>query len=446
MRKLPVVPLGGSLPDLPTCSAKKVDIPKGDQDIMCLRINLPFCFSEYSWKQCQVKPANIISGLLRDNSLQDGLIGTYGWRTLESQQWIDYAEAVTGFLKIGPKITESVLKLSGNHGVFFEPLAKNRTNTVIDWIAQNKDESDDEYMTRVSAMEHTNGLTYRRQGKSRLGLRNPERSYQPPENRARVWEARGNSPRWSTGTISTWLYQWMVRCRTSGTTIRKQRLAFSCQKQCDVILLCLWKWCRRWYHNFPAFHQKKKPFLSRNLSAPLVAHSITAVFGPHWMALKVLYCQLAITTTSSLPHKDDMEEDEAAAHAESNSQADTGDVRMTEPSAVPLKEKLKAKLLTKSVPINKKKSPTIPLPTLKDFHFLILEEMATVPTDLWQLRMLSKTHVMSLKVSMPAKSLAPHYVRKRVLTSPNMNISNARPAVVRKTWGWTGSGHRWTMG
>ena len=59
-----------------------------------------------------------------DNGLQDGLIGTYGWRTLESQQWSDYAEAVTGFLKIGPKITESVLKLSGNHGVFFEPLAK----------------------------------------------------------------------------------------------------------------------------------------------------------------------------------------------------------------------------------------------------------------------------------------------------------------------------------
>jgi hypothetical protein len=146
------------------------------------------------------------------------------------------------------------------------------------------------------------------------------------------------------------------------------------------------------------------------------------------MALKVLSCDEVAPA-----QKDDMEEDEAAAHAESNSQADTGDVRMTEPSAVPLKEKLKAKLLTKSVPINKKKSPTIPLPTLKDFHFLILEEMATVPTDLWQLRMLSKTHVMSLKVSMPAKSLAPHYVRKRVLTSPNMNISNARPAVVRKT-------------
>ena len=63
--KLPAVPLGESLLDLPTCSAKKVGIPKGDQDIMRLRINLPFCFSEYSWKQCQVKPANIISGRQR---------------------------------------------------------------------------------------------------------------------------------------------------------------------------------------------------------------------------------------------------------------------------------------------------------------------------------------------------------------------------------------------
>ena len=43
------------------------------------------------------------------------------------------------------------------------------------------------------------------------------------------------------------------------------------------------------------------------------------------MALKVLSCDEVAPT-----QKDDMEEDEAAAQAESNSQADTGDVRMTE--------------------------------------------------------------------------------------------------------------------
>jgi hypothetical protein len=43
------------------------------------------------------------------------------------------------------------------------------------------------------------------------------------------------------------------------------------------------------------------------------------------MALKVLSCDEVAPA-----QKDDMEEDEAAAQAESNSQADTGDVRMTE--------------------------------------------------------------------------------------------------------------------
>ena len=43
------------------------------------------------------------------------------------------------------------------------------------------------------------------------------------------------------------------------------------------------------------------------------------------MALKVLSCNEVAPA-----QKDDMEEDEAAAQAESNSQADTGDVRMTE--------------------------------------------------------------------------------------------------------------------
>ena len=57
------------------------------------------------------------------------------------------------------------------------------------------------------------------------------------------------------------------------------------------------------------------------------------------------------------------------------------------------------------MPINKKKSPTIPLyQLLKDFHFAIWEGVATVLTDRWQLRVLSKTHVMSLKVQCQPKA------------------------------------------
>ena len=57
----------------------------------------------------------------------------YGWRTLESQQWKEFAEAVTGFIKLDSKNSESILKLSGA-----KPLAKHRIPTNISWILQNK--------------------------------------------------------------------------------------------------------------------------------------------------------------------------------------------------------------------------------------------------------------------------------------------------------------------
>ena len=94
-----MIAIGDNLPPMPKCSAKTVSIPKSDPETATLRITLPFCFSEYSWKQCQTKPANIVSSLLRDHGLQDGMINTYGWRTLESHQWNEYAEAVTGLFE-----------------------------------------------------------------------------------------------------------------------------------------------------------------------------------------------------------------------------------------------------------------------------------------------------------------------------------------------------------
>ncbi len=57
---------------------------------MRLRVTMPFCFSSHNWRQCQSKPANIVAGLLNDHGIPDGLINTYGWRTLEYVQWSDY--------------------------------------------------------------------------------------------------------------------------------------------------------------------------------------------------------------------------------------------------------------------------------------------------------------------------------------------------------------------
>jgi hypothetical protein len=94
---------------------------------------------------------------LRDYDLQNSFITSYEWRTLQSQQWTGYAEAVTGFLKIDTGNLESILKISGKHGVFFiEHLAQTRPSDVIEWIPQEKDEDDMDYFARVTSDAHTN--------------------------------------------------------------------------------------------------------------------------------------------------------------------------------------------------------------------------------------------------------------------------------------------------
>eukprot|EP00435_Cladocopium_sp_Y103_P074580 s32_g49.t1 len=47
-----------------------------------------------------------------------------------------------GFLKLDKKSLESVLKISGKHGVFIEHLAQNRPGNAIAWIPEERDEDD----------------------------------------------------------------------------------------------------------------------------------------------------------------------------------------------------------------------------------------------------------------------------------------------------------------
>ena len=86
-------------------------------------------------------------------------------RTLQSQHWTSYAEAVTGLLKLGKNSLEDVSKISAKHGVFIERLAQNQPGDATEWIPQEKDEDDMAYFTPVTSEAHDNGFTYRRQGK-----------------------------------------------------------------------------------------------------------------------------------------------------------------------------------------------------------------------------------------------------------------------------------------
>lgn len=175
IRKLPIIPIGTEMPDLPPCKVNKVTIPKQNEGETCvLRATLPaFCFNDETWKHCQNKPANFAAGMLKDQGLQHCLICSYGWRSLESPtSWAhSQPESITGFLKVTAPQAADVLKVSGTKGIFFEQLAKNRGTSPIEWIAQDPKEADGEYYARVITDTHQFGYAYRRP-KAEVGWEN----------------------------------------------------------------------------------------------------------------------------------------------------------------------------------------------------------------------------------------------------------------------------------
>ena len=197
--KVPVVPLGAKLPDPPTTNVKTVEPPKELADTQVLRITIPHCFAGSRWKSARQRPANAILDLLHESQLVEGLVSTYGWKAVG-----DEVESVTGYIRATFDTIPKLLKLSGNRGIFFESLAKDRTNAPVEWIVQGPNEDEDTYFRRVSA-ESSLGLAFRRQGKSRLGQRLAPDAKPSDSNLAKVWEARGVPRDWSTGTLLAWL-------------------------------------------------------------------------------------------------------------------------------------------------------------------------------------------------------------------------------------------------
>ncbi len=201
--QLPVSPLGTTLPTLPKCNVAKVDASHATAETSVLRVTLPKCFLETHWRSAKSKPANIVTSILREKQLHHALINTYGWRSLENAA--NEPESVTGFLRITSDKVNTILALSGHHGPFFEPLAKDRGSCVVEWVSQGPHENDHEYLHRIIDTAAGAGLTYRRQGKSRLGYRLQEGSMPSSADRPRLWEAKGIPRDWNVGKLVEWL-------------------------------------------------------------------------------------------------------------------------------------------------------------------------------------------------------------------------------------------------
>ena len=140
------------------------------------------------------------------------------------------------------------------------------------------------------------------------------------------------------------------------------------------------------------------------------------------MALKVLSCDEVAPT-----QKDDMEEDEAAAQAESNSQADTGDVRMTEAKRSSLEGKAEGATPDKKRANKQKEKSHDSCTNFEGFWFCDLGgdgdcayRSLAVACALQDSRDVTESINASKKLGATLRA----QVRSHCLTSPNMNMSN----------------------
>ena len=153
-------------------------------------LNLPTLLQAYSEKK----------------QLHHALINTYGWRSLENAA--NEPESVTGFLRITSDKVNTILALSGHHGPFFEPLAKDRGSCVVEWVSQGPHENDDEYLLVTVSSTLQPGPASHTAVKARAGLDTDYRKavYRPSSaDRPRLWEAKGIPRDWNAGKLVEWL-------------------------------------------------------------------------------------------------------------------------------------------------------------------------------------------------------------------------------------------------
>ena len=116
IKKFPMFHLGSELPAFLTCQASPAALPTTAPEAMTLRVTIRFCFCSHNLRSCKASLRTLCQESCLTMILRKVSSPPYGWRTLQSQQRTSYAEAVTGFLKLGKNSLEDVLKISAKHG------------------------------------------------------------------------------------------------------------------------------------------------------------------------------------------------------------------------------------------------------------------------------------------------------------------------------------------
>ena len=124
---------------------------------------------------------------------------------LKTAGWTEQSEAFVGYLEIDKDKAETILKLSGQGGVFISHLRKNVVEWPnVSWRLPEKDEGMKEYHARIwhHAKELDKPMAYRRGGGAALGIVMPESQ---DDNTVHSWTMSGIPASWGPVSVREWL-------------------------------------------------------------------------------------------------------------------------------------------------------------------------------------------------------------------------------------------------
>ena len=151
-------------------------------------------FDDSAWTKLHSKPAAALQHWLANEVPQEvskKVFDMWGW----GEQGDGAKSVITGLMRIEESVLLPLLTCSGRKAWFVEPL-KWATPCSVQWVKQNKQESNKEYCARVSSMASTLGVA---RGLRSLGVRQPQSSNEV--NKERFWKVAGVPREWGVEVV-----------------------------------------------------------------------------------------------------------------------------------------------------------------------------------------------------------------------------------------------------
>ena len=191
---------------------------KEASDLVPLRVHvLRLLQDNKEWEQIKKKPASLFSSKVGTNMAKG-----YGWKVVVG----DETEVIAGFLRVGKDLATTLLKSSGERGIFIERLWEDpNLRPPIKWIKRVSQESLGDYHKRSLGLAVSNKfpLVFRKGGGTSMGL-----SGLKDEDAWGSFVITGLPWKWGPQMVTEWLEArgWSVKEGLSPPRTKKQGWLF----------------------------------------------------------------------------------------------------------------------------------------------------------------------------------------------------------------------------